>query len=85
MVGIPRSLAQAKPTVNWCPKIERLLASMLAKEAADRPESCQAILDVLEGGLRDETLAALSQPLAAPADPADDGGLFNNFFKMLGR
>ena len=61
------------------------LAAMLAKESSDRPESCQAILDVLVEGLRDETLEALSQPLVRKSEPDPEGGLFNNFFKMLGR
>jgi predicted Ser/Thr protein kinase len=82
LVGVPLTLYQGKKDASWCDEIEQLMASMLAKEPADRPPSCQAILDLLRGGLRERTLAQLANP---PEPDAKKGGsLFNTFFKMLG-
>jgi hypothetical protein len=56
------------------------MASMLAKEPSDRPPSCQAILDLLQGGLRDEALARHAEP---PPEPEEGKSLFNSFFRMF--
>lgn len=82
LVGIPLTLRQAKGDVYWNKDLESLVASMLAKHPVDRPASCQEILDLLQGGLRDETLATLNDP---PSRPSTASGrlrwLFNQFFK----
>lgn len=82
LVGIPRTLAQAKGDVHWDKGLESLLASMLAKRPEDRPSSCQEILDLLQDGLRERTLETLHDP---PTRPSPGSGrlrwLFNQFFK----
>jgi eukaryotic-like serine/threonine-protein kinase len=82
LVGIPLTLHQAKSDVHWPKELEALLASMLAKRPQDRPSSCQEILDLLQGGLRDLTLENLYDP---PSRPDTGSGrlrwLFNQFFK----
>ena len=82
MIGVPLTLFQGKKDSHWSPEIEQLVASMLAKEPRDRPPSCQAILDLLRGGLRARTLEALASP--PPEPETKKKGLFNTFFKMLG-
>jgi serine/threonine protein kinase len=81
LIGIPMTLNQGHSNNYWCRDLEQLLASMLAKEREDRPQSCQVILDAVNGGIRTKTLEQLKSP------PKDAGGksLFNNFFKLLGR
>lgn len=85
LIGIPMSLFQGKRDSHFCPEIEKLMASMLAKEKDDRPQSCDEILKILrEGGLRDKTIADMHNP------PKDDSSetksrLFNSFFKLLRR
>ena len=82
LVGIPLTLSQAKRDVHWTEELESLLASMLAKRPEDRPSSCQEILDQLQGGLRELTLASLHEP---PSRPSSSSGrlrrIFNRFFK----
>ena len=82
LVGIPLTLSQARREVHWTEQLEALVASMLAKRPEDRPGSCQEILDVLQGGLRELTLATLHEP---PSRPSTSSGrlrrIFNRFFK----
>lgn len=82
LVGIPLTLSQAKRDVHWTEELESLVASMLAKRPEDRPDSCQEILDQLQGGLREQTLESLHEP---PSRPSTSSGrmrrIFNRFFK----
>ncbi len=81
LVGVPLTLFQGRKDKSWHPDLEALVAKMLAKEKADRPPSCQAILHLLQGGLREAAVAQFEQPPVAPSP--DGSGLFNSFFKMF--
>ena len=83
LVGIPLTLKQARNEFPWCPELETLLASMMAKRLVDRPASCQEILDLIQGGgLRELTLRTMTEP-PRPSRPASGrlSRLFNQFFK----
>ncbi len=81
LVGVPLTLFQGRKDKAWHPELESLVASMLAKEKADRPPSCQAILDLLRGGLRARALAHYDAPPAEAS--ARQSSVFNSFFKMF--
>ncbi|MDF1660261.1 MAG: serine/threonine-protein kinase [Planctomycetota bacterium] len=85
LVGIPMTLFQGHREGNWCAEIEQLMASLLAKEKADRPSSCAEILNkIRDGGIRKKTLETFQTPLP---DPAKKGktSVFNSFFKIFGQ
>jgi predicted Ser/Thr protein kinase len=81
LIGIPMTIYQGHRNAYWCSEIEQLMASMLAKEKEDRPASCQLVLDILRGGIRDKTLTQLKDP---PKEKQNKS-LINSFFKLLGR
>jgi serine/threonine-protein kinase len=61
----PSTLAEACPDRTWPDEFEALLASMLAKGRKKRPASCTAILEQLDGGLRDVICGTSAAPGAA--------------------
>lgn len=83
MLGIPLTLGQARKDVSWSPDLERLVASLLAKERDQRPRG-EAVLAELRGGLRDRAIACAQAP---PPDqqPAGQPGVVNKFFSLLNR
>lgn len=80
VLSVPPTLAEGSPELSWHPDLERLLASMLAKEQPKRPASCQEILERLRGGVRERALERLKEP-PPPQDPKKSHELlFNQFF-----
>ena len=78
LVGVPLTLFQGRRDVGWHEEFERLVASLLAKEPADRPPSAASVRDwLLEH--QAEILAAAER---GPADPEEDTkSFFDRFFK----
>ena len=56
MVVSPPTLADVKPEIYWCPELELLVASLLAKIPEHRPPSARVVLDLLRAGLRQRSL-----------------------------
>ena len=76
LVGVPLSLFQGRRDVGWDEELEQLVASLLAKEPADRPASAASVRDwLLEH--RDEILAA------AARGPAEEEEETKSFFDRL--
>ncbi|MGE0708393.1 MAG: serine/threonine-protein kinase [Planctomycetota bacterium] len=81
LVGVPLSLAQGKKGVEWDEDLEALMASLLAKERADRPASADQVRFRL-ATRRQEILdraAGVAPPQAAAAPEGQS--FFNRFFK----
>lgn len=81
LVGVPLSLFQGRQDLRWHDDLEKLLAQMLAKDLEQRPPSCAAILELLQGGLRDASLHELTLPPHQLEGDAGSESIFNRFFK----
>ena len=68
MISPPLMLKEARPDRLWAPEAEDLMAKMLGKTRAERPDTCRAILDILRGGVRDKIVKA-----GAPVPPTRTG------------
>ncbi|MBL4848484.1 MAG: serine/threonine protein kinase [Planctomycetes bacterium] len=80
LVGVPLSLFQGRKDIRWHEGLEKLVAQMLAKDLDQRPASCEEILGLLQGGLREASLEAMK---AEPEEEPEDGNasMFNRFFR----
>jgi predicted Ser/Thr protein kinase len=80
MVAVPHTLARAKPDYDWPPELERLVARLLAKTPEERPDSAQAVLDELRGGLNMKILQRTARPKDAQQPDGKATGVLNRFF-----
>ena len=85
MVGVPQTLARAKPSIDWPEELERLVARLLAKLPKDRPDSAQEVLDALRFGLA-ELVAERATETKAPDEATDKRAtsVLNRFFLRPG-
>jgi len=80
LIGQPYTLAEIKGDVNWSEELERLLATLLAKDKEDRPDDAAALLKRLPY-VQHVTISAARKPPALQNN-SPHTGVFNRYFKM---
>jgi predicted Ser/Thr protein kinase len=77
LIGVPSTLAEARPEKRWLPELESLIARMLAKEVTYRPGSAAEVLETLRSGLVQRTLFYLE----ANDGVVSDNTPFNPYYR----